>query len=154
MFNMVITLIVIALVAVIGAASFFYGGSALTSGTIDAEATRYRTEATQIAAAVTLYRAQGNTITTGFSLQTLVDLGYLSSLPEEWEPGTDIILKTLEVSDPASEEICYTANKQSGYTFTAASADVVAYSISPTEGIPQCNMPGLNSLVPCCVNTD
>jgi type II secretory pathway pseudopilin PulG len=153
MFNMVITLIVIALIAVIGAATFYYGGSALSEGQIDAEATRYRTEATQIAAAVTLYRAQGNVITTGFSLDTLVDNGYLSTLPAEWEPGTDIILKTLEAGDPSSELICYTANKQSGYSFSSATPGVVAYSTSPTEGIPQCNMPGLDQRVPCCVNT-
>lgn len=152
MFNMITVIIAVALVTVITLTGFFYGGGAFSDNTIAAEAARYRNEAAQIAAAVTLFRAQGNEITSEFSLQTLVDGGYLATLPLEWEPGSDIIMKALETTDPASEEICFTANKQASFKFAATEPDVQVYSLDTNFGIPHCDKSELDANVPCCVN--
>lgn len=155
MFNLVVTIIAVALVVIITATAVFYGGGAMSDGVVDAEAAKYRNEAAQIAGAVRLYRAQGNEIVSGFKLETLVEKNYLGSLPEGWNPGSDIIMKAIpDTADGAAEEICYTANKQSNFEFDSTEDSVVAYSQDTTKGIPLCDKPNLETLVPCCIIPD
>lgn len=154
MFNLVTVIIAVALIAIVAITGYYYGGDAMNNGTVAAEAARYRNEAAQIATAVVLYRAKGNVIGEGFTLETLVNGGYLSNLPMDWEPGTDIIMKTLDQNNTSSEEICYTANKQASYIFSSPELDpgLQTYSLNTNYGIPFCDKSGLSQQVPCCVN--
>ena len=149
MFNLIISIIAIALVVILTGATIYYFGSDISEKKIEAEAAKLRNEATQIAAAVKLYTGDGNEFGPSFQLQDLVDMGYLSKLPSDWEPGDDKIMHVLK--DPEKSEIvCFVANRQAGYTFDAADADVVAYSQDASLGIPLCTKAGLDALVPCC----
>jgi len=151
MFNLILVIIAIALVIAMTYTSVFHGGSTMTDNVIQAEAAKYRNEASQISGAVRLYKVQGNEITESFSLQNLVDLGYMKSLPDGWEPGSNIIMRPLDASDGRSEEICFEANSQAQFTFLATDTEVQTYTLDETYAIPQCNKTDLDSLVPCCV---
>jgi hypothetical protein len=58
MFNLIITIIAIALVVVLTATSVYYGGSAFSEGTADAIAATYINQAQQVQAAAVLFNAQ------------------------------------------------------------------------------------------------
>lgn len=58
MFNLIITIIAIALVVVLTATSIFYGGEAFSNGAADAIAATFINQAQQVQAAGTLYAAQ------------------------------------------------------------------------------------------------
>jgi hypothetical protein len=150
MTNLIIGIIAIALVLVIAGATMYYIDGAAEQG-IEAEAVKLRNEASQISAAVRLYTGDGNTFGENFRIETLVEMGYLKSLPENWEPGEDKIMHVLD-NPLESERVCFTANRQAGYTFDSADSDVITYSTEPQFGIPLCNKPGLGALVPCCTD--
>ncbi len=78
MFNLIITIIAIALVVVLTATSVYYGGSAFSEGSVDAIAATYINQAQQIQAASTLRLAQEGT-----STSDVADLqgNYLTSIP-------------------------------------------------------------------------
>lgn len=152
MFNIIIAVIAIALIAILTIASMYHGGSAFNDNKIIADAARYRTEATQISSAITLFKSDGNEITDKFVLQDLVDKKYLNALPAGWLPGSNKIIMPLDTSSDASEAVCITAIEQSGYNFDPADTKVDAYSKDPKKGIPHCDKPELDPMVPCCVN--
>lgn len=58
MFNLIITIIAIALVVVLTATSIFYGGEAFSNGAADAIAATFINQAQQVQAAATLFEAQ------------------------------------------------------------------------------------------------
>lgn len=60
MFSLIITIISIALVVALVAATMYYGGSALNQGTVKADASGFVAGAQQIAAALTMYETEGN----------------------------------------------------------------------------------------------
>lgn len=153
MFNLITVIIAIALVIVVTAVGVYYGGSIVGDQSTKAQATQYRNEAVQIASAVTLYKAKGNSITSDFTLQTLVDEKLLKSLPEGWEPGQDSIIKPLDENDPAAEGICLMANEQAGFNFLGSETDVTPYSKDSSKGIPKCSKANLPNTVPCCSNS-
>lgn len=154
MVNIIIAVIAIALIAILTIASLYHGGAAFQGNKVVAEAGRYRTEASQIASAVTLFKSDGNVIDENFKLSDLVDKKYLKQLPKGWVPGDNRIIRPLDESEEMAEEICVTAIEQSGYKFSGTDDDVEPYSKDPTKGIPYCNNPTLDPLVPCCINMD
>lgn len=151
MFNMIATIVAIALVVVLTATAVYYGGTITGDQTTKASAAQFRNEASQIAGAVSLFKAQGNSITSEFNLADLVDQNYLKTLPEGWEPGQNAIVRRLDPNDPASESICLEANNQASFTFTPGDEFVVTYSQDSTKGLPGCDMPNLPGAVPCCI---
>ncbi|MND33749.1 hypothetical protein D3C87_849050 [compost metagenome] len=151
MFNLIIAIIAIAIIVVLTMAGIYHGGAAFTGNKISADAARYRTEAGQIASAITLYKNDGNEVNADFQLQDLITQNYLKQLPVGWEPGDNKVIFPLDTSNPASEEICITANDQAGYKFSGTDSDVDAFTQDPSRGIPHCNKAGLETLVPCCV---
>ena len=153
MFNMILVILAILLVAIMGGTAYFYGGTSMTDNVVTTLAAQYRSEATQIASAVTLFRTHGNTITEEFKLQDLVDLGYLRTLPKDWEPGADVIMRQLPEDEASSEPICAEANSQAGFKFEPSEDDVQPLSSDPAVGIPHCDKP-MSNLVPCCVVPD
>jgi hypothetical protein len=152
MFNLIISIVAIALIVVLAMASLWHGGTAFNDNKVVADAARYRNEAVQIASAITLFKGDGNEITDAFKLQDLVDKGYLKTLPIGWQPGSNKIMYPLDSGDTAAEHICITAIQQSGYAFDPTDTQVDAYSSDPTIGIPHCDKTGLDPMVPCCVN--
>ncbi|WP_137297102.1 hypothetical protein [Psychromonas sp. SP041] len=123
----------------------------MTDGKITTEATKYRNEGVQIASAVTLYKANGNEIADGFSLNTLIEEGYLQVIPDGWEASSDSVTRDLDEDDELSEKVCFEANSQAGYSYSSTEDDVFEYSFDTEYGIPYCSMSDLSSYVPCCV---
>lgn len=80
MFNLIITVISIALVAGIVLAGLYYGGEAYRSASISADAATLQSQASQVMAADSIRRAES----AGggcWSLNQLVEAGYLSETP-------------------------------------------------------------------------
>lgn len=85
MFQLIVSIIAIALVAVLAAASVFYGGDAFTSGTAKANASATINTAQQVAAAWTLYRTDTGgvdpTLGALAAANPLVAQKYIASVP-------------------------------------------------------------------------
>jgi hypothetical protein len=82
MFSLIITIISIALVVALVAATMYYGGSALNQGTVKADAAGFVAGAQQIAAALTIHETegQGSPLTL---LDTTGEFAYISKLIAE-----------------------------------------------------------------------
>ncbi|MFS1431064.1 hypothetical protein LMH73_029215, partial [Vibrio splendidus] len=142
-FNLIISIIAIALVVVLAGASLYYGGDAFNSGNSDAKASTLINQAQQIQAAATLFKSSE-----GGAPETVSNLteggSYMTSLPKlpvgdagAWEikqdaNGKDIIAVELVVSAKTETgitlEICETVNEDgAGVVFctNAATADLV-----------------------------
>jgi hypothetical protein len=80
MFNLIITIISIALVAALAVATIYYGGAAFSQGSARANAATLVSHAQQITAANTLYaNASGGSFAT--NIADLVSNNYLGSIP-------------------------------------------------------------------------
>lgn len=84
MFSLVITVISIALVAVLALATLFYGGAAFNKGAADVHAATIEIQGQQLLGASELYRADHNAWPE--SLEELVSKGYLKTLPTALSP--------------------------------------------------------------------
>lgn len=107
MFSLLITIISIALVAVLALATLYYGGDAFNRGTSKAEAARLVNEGQQVSGAMTLYEVQ--TGAAAPSVQVLVDNNYLKSAPQGWVALDGLAGKPVENVDA-----CLEANKSQG----------------------------------------
>lgn len=152
MFNLIISIIAIALVVVLAIASLYYGSDAFNEGKLKAEAAQLRNEGSQIASAAMVYKARGGDLSSvDFTLNTLVEQEYLKKVPENWSPDTDVLIYPIDSSEhPKAENLCFVANKQAGFTFDALGPSMSVYSLDTTMGIPQC-IDGLDPMLPCCV---
>lgn len=116
MFNLIITIISIALVAVLAIATIYYGGSAFTEGSAKAKASTLVAHAQQITAANTLYaNANGGTATTDIS-GTLVS-SYLTSAPKSPDAAAYTVTTSNDVSAVMSantSKVCEEVNKSVG----------------------------------------
>ena len=129
MFSLIITMIAVALVAVLALASMYYGGDSLQQGTAKANAAKYLSEANQITAAANLYKLQNNGATP--TAQDLVDNDYLQALPEgDWYINNGFIERP-----GISLEECTEVNRLVGYDGPALA----------------CNDPALPEDHACCV---
>ncbi|MBE4779678.1 hypothetical protein HJ167_18990 [Vibrio parahaemolyticus] len=142
MFNLIISIIAIALVVVLAGASLYYGGDAFNRGSSDAKAATLINQAQQIQAAATLFTASE-----GGAPTAIADLegAYLSSTPSlpvgadgaNWELGDAKNASTATVSivsvelpfaakteDGITKDICKTVNKNgAGVVFCSVAAD-------------------------------
>ena len=80
MFNLIISIIAIALVVALAGASLYYGGDAFSKGSEEAKAATYVNQAQQIQAAATLYRASEGSKPQ--DMDALTSNGYLASEPK------------------------------------------------------------------------
>jgi hypothetical protein len=80
MFNLIISIIAIALVVVLAGASLYYGGDAFNKGSEEAKASTYINQAQQIQAAATLYKASNGGLPT--DVAALKSGGYLAGSPK------------------------------------------------------------------------
>lgn len=147
MFQLIIAILSIALIATLAIASVYYGGGAFTSASANAGAATLIAQAQQISAADTLYQSQhaGQHPTVGSDntvVITLVDAGYLQSKPGvpdsigfnlDLDSGNGMVFGRLKV-----KSVCAAINDKVGYatmlldmtqsaasTTTAKLADVI-----------------------------
>jgi hypothetical protein len=143
MFNLIITIISIALVAVLAIATIYYGGAAFTQGSAKAGAATLVSHAQQIAAANTLYaNDHGGTFTV--TDDDLLD-GYLTAMPlspnatGSYNLGTDVTASRVEAVLPAtSSNICIEVNKTLDAAATAvlvAEPATKQYGCFDTDGV-------------------
>lgn len=131
MFSLIIGIIAIALTAALTGATLYYGGDAFTEGSEKATVTTYLNQAQQIAAGVTMAKAENNIA----SITTVADLateGYLSVAPAS--PGGAWTYDTAAIPGPAvtapvdTESLCnriIADAASSGGPFTCVAADPV-----------------------------
>ena len=81
MFNLIISIIAIALVVVLAGASLYYGGSAFNQGSSDAKAATLINQAQQIQAAATLYAANEGGAAENFAALS-TDNTYMAATPK------------------------------------------------------------------------
>lgn len=152
MSNLILLIISILLIAIVAGATLFYGDERFTRSKIEAEASSYINESTQIQSAVVLYKSKGNTIDPSLTIGQLVSEGYLENLPNAWAPGQNVFHRAMEGDDEKNQPVCYEANSMAGYQFYSSESHTVPYVNDNYFAIPQCDYPGLESSVPCCVN--
>lgn len=89
MFSLIITILSIALVAVLALATLYYGGKAFLDGKADSNATTAINTATQISSALSLYRADHDSVP---STLTSISPEYLKQIPlvagQRWDSAT------------------------------------------------------------------
>lgn len=132
MFSLIITIISVALVAVLALASIYYGGDVVESGHDEANASRLVNEGAQIRGAAEMFRTiearQPN------SVAELVEREYLSTVPRGgWAASTNYA----QVSE-VPEKQCRLANV------------MLQITQADTDPIPSCDDPALEGRTACC----
>lgn len=132
MFSMIITIVSIALVAILAAASLYYGANYVSDGTSRTAVTRALQEGNQIVAAFEMYRVDEGKMPEGSAEDiqiALVDKHYLSVWPgSAWKLQTDFAVR-----DDLDDKQCLMVNKRMGI-----------------EGIPACDTAGITDKTFCC----
>lgn len=135
MFSLIISIVAIALVVVLAAATMYYGGDALTQGRTSAEAASYVTAAQQIGGAAVMHTS--TLATTPADVAALVTSNTLSGVPNvksrtalnEWVLGTGtprLITINLAGLPATNLKLCEQINKNAGGTGMDATAGTVA----------------------------
>lgn len=129
MFSLIVTVISIALVIAIAAATIYYGGTAFTTAGVDADAARVINESQQLSGAISLFKAaEGNEVS---DLSVLVTKDYLKTLPGgAWQVVEGGVART-----NLTESQCLAANKKLGI-----------------DTVPNCNDPDFVGVEACCSN--
>jgi len=133
MFQLIIAIIAIALVAVLAVASLYYGGSAFSNGSTKAAASTVVSQAQQISAADVLFQNE-NAGGYAADVAALVSSNYLASAPSmpakigsnlEMLSGTAHVFGTV-----ANAEICKAINDQTGFDNSAVTDDGTGTSLA------------------------
>jgi type II secretory pathway pseudopilin PulG len=132
MFSLIITIISIALVAVLALATLYYGGSAFNKGSTSARTSQLLTEAQQVEGAITLFKAEAGRGPVGLTELT-TDGKYLRSLPAQWSGGP-AYFATAGSGSGVSEDSCLMFNQRR-----------LGISV-----VPSCDDPAYTSKVVCC----
>ncbi len=128
MFSLIISIIAIALAAVLLLTSAFYGGDALTEGTVKAEAAALANEAQQVAASYDLFKAErfGVAPTAVADLQTE---GYLKQVPRGWtlvDVDANGSFDEVQEVGTVSDAVCTQVNENSALSGSDLRCDTVA----------------------------
>jgi len=131
MLNLIITVISIALVAVLAAASVFYGGRAWSEGSVSASASHVISSSQQVAAGITLYNnneasmppsiasAAGSPVPVSDVASDLISRGIMTSTPSLPVNVSNFNVEVVSINDRrvtatiASEDICNKVNERS-----------------------------------------
>lgn len=135
MFSLIITIVSIALVVALVAATMYHGGDTLTQGRVTADAAAFVSGAQQVGGAATMYLSlEGSSPA---NVAALVTTSYLASVPvvkgSALTLGTETIgsvsVNTVE-STVTSADVCAQINKAAGITATdTAAADDTAEAL-------------------------
>lgn len=158
MFNLIISIISIALIAIMAGASVFYGGDAYNKGSTGAASATFVNQAQQIQASYTLFRA--NEGGTAGSVADLEDKDYLNPAPKltlttatDWTIGDaadgadtkKVLFSIAEIKSTSTEgmtaEICDKINNDGAGAVKCATKgdnvigtlDVSALNLEPTD---------------------
>lgn len=147
MFNLIVAVISIALIAALAAASFYYGGEAYTEKGKKADYAEIVNGGTQIQAAMDLYKLRNGQYPAGIGadeaaateelLNRLVSEDYLSGYPE----GTWVINGLVIKRELQDVQQCESVNDLSGFDTTLV-----------LDGCPSCTDTSY-TLWPACVNS-
>lgn len=143
MFSLIISIISIALVAALAAATVYFGGAAFNKGSAGADASTFINAGQQVAGAFTLAAADGYTVATvedlnaGDAVKTKGEI-YLAQIPSY--KGTPFTVST-EVGETSystivldSDDVCKEINKRANGSSTG---NVVA-AVTDVEGLYGC----------------
>jgi hypothetical protein len=135
MFSFVITIISIALVVVLAAATLYYGGTPFEKASERADIARVLQEANQISGALELYKADNGSFPSGTPTEiaaALVEKKYLTEFPnpEKWSFTNDYIVQPI-----ASESQCLAINAKLG-----------------VDTVPSCSDPAFANKSVCCMS--
>lgn len=114
MFSLIITIVSIALVVALVAATMYHGGDTLTQGRTSADASAFVSGAQQVAAAAAMYNTVEGIMPADVAALT-AGSKYLTSLPNV--KGTELALNTtnrLVTSTVTADEVCSQINKNAG----------------------------------------
>lgn len=128
MFSLIITIISIALVIALAAATMYYISGSTKNHVNSAEASRLINESTQVKASVTLYETENGAAPVEFT--DLKDKGYLRAGLDEysWRVRDGLAITPVE-----SEDVCNLVNERLGVT-----------------EIPSCDDDNISKKVVCC----
>lgn len=120
MFGLIISIISVAIIVALVAATMYFGGDVSTQGREEAEIAQALNELGQIKAAVTAFTAQEGRAPTG--LEELIPK-YMAAVPDGW--GGDVPSQVafessqlLTGTEPDKLTRCNAINQRLGYTFT------------------------------------
>lgn len=132
MFQLIIAILSIALIATLAIASVYYGGDAFTKGTAKAGASTVVSQAQQVSAADVLYQ-NDNAGAHAADVATLVTDNYLQAAPQMPESvGDDLDLDQatgLVYGGVANETICTEINAQLGVDTIPTATDATPASL-------------------------
>jgi hypothetical protein len=131
MFSLIITIVAIALVVALVAATMYHGGDTLTQGRTTADAAAFVTGAQQISGAAVMHLSltgtDATTVSGGAAGTDLVVDKYLASAPvvkgSAWAIDSDNKVVTATVDTDA---VCIAINKSAGLPTATADANTVA----------------------------
>lgn len=129
MFSLIISIIAIALAAVLLLTSAFYGGDALTQGTSKAEAAALANEAQQISAGYQLFKVETRGDVPA-DVAELVDAGYLRQAPAtDWIIDGGVIQTQDSGPLQVSADVCEKVNDNAAQNGVSCDTDtrVVSY---------------------------
>lgn len=147
--NFIIGLIAIAIVSLISISGAWYGGDIYKEQKINGEVAKYTNESAQVNGALILFKSEGNDFDDNFKLSTLVEMNYLTQVPENWSEYEGTIGVKIEGNKEKSEKVCFIANKNAGFTYSNNEEDTVVYSQDTSYSIPLCTKSDIEK-VPCC----
>jgi len=172
MANMILTVIAVALVAIIVVVGVFYGGMMFSSYQAEAQASRLISEAEQIAGTVSMYANEQHELPT--YLTALVEKDYFMETPAKgvntrWKLSKGYAVNAIGSGTPIHQS-CLSARKRWGFDAEKYCADAEAAGCSPSSNVaPEgCNKhcmrtcydpedmsrwnPQLNQDDPCCID--
>ena len=155
--SMIIAIVSIVLVLILSGVGVFYGGEVYKNKQVEGAVAKYKNEASQINAAITVFESEGNDSSQAISMNDLVEGGYLKSIPNGWVMTSiankiTVATKVQSGNDSMDQSVCFNINKENGFTFDATDSQVKPYINDETKGIPYCNKE-MDTAVPCCLSS-
>lgn len=137
MFQLIVAVISIFLVAALVLAAVYYGGSSHSEAAIKAQYAGNMNAAAQIEGAMQLYYNDHATYAPGQDatlLQFLLEKNYLKEIPDgDWKVSKDTLYKPFP-AEAQDISVCRTMNKVAGFDIT-----IPEIAAAPYEGCPPCN---------------
>lgn len=131
MFSLIITLISVALVALLSLATIYYGSDSFFKAGEKATASRLTAEAEQLRTAIQMFVVDNNRLPA--NLQELVDQEYLKDPPANWGSTSQYFTSS---NYEISQDVCLQFNTQRGVPF-----------------VPECTDDAYRNMTLCCRNT-
>lgn len=136
MFSLIITIVSIALVVALVAATMYHGGDTLTQGRTTADAAAFVSGAQQVGGAAVMFQSLESVEAT--SVDALVTAKYLASAPvvkgSVLAIPSDATAANLVSSTVASDAVCTQINKTAGAADPAAVTDIGALAYGCITG--------------------